>query len=365
MSDLKFWIALNYLPDIGPVIARRLLSVFGNPENIFQMSLSELRSVEGLSENRARGITGFKQWDRVQKDIVDALQDKAQFITFHDKAYPDSLKYIPDAPLLLYVKGEIMDIDRYAVAVVGSRRATEYGMRAAETISYKIASYGLTVVSGMARGIDSASHRGALKAKGRTIAVLGSGIDVPYPSENRGLMNAIASSGAVISEFPVGTEPYKENFPRRNRIISALSLGVLVVEATVDSGSLITVGYALEQGKEVFALPGNITSRNSKGTNNLIKNGAKLVECAEEIIEELRPQIKGILKEQEVVSKKALPEMTHDEKVLYHFLDNEPKHIDSIIRHTDMSSSKALSILLNLELKGVVRQLEGKRFSLN
>ena len=365
MSDLKFWLALHFLPDIGPVRARRLLSAFGNPETIFQMSLSELKSVEGFSEERARRITNFTQWDRVQRELDTTLQKKAQLITFHDKTYPNSLKYIPDAPLILYVKGEIMEIDGYAVAVVGSRRATDYGIRMAETISYNIASYGLTVVSGMARGIDAASHRGALKAKGRTIAVLGSGIDVPYPSENKGLMNGIASSGAVISEFPLGTNPLKENFPQRNRIISALSLGVLVVEAAVDSGSLITVGYALEQGKEVFALPGNITSRNSKGTNNLIKSGAKLVESAEEIIDELRPQIKGILKEQTLISKKALPAMTHDEKILYSFLDSEPKHIDSIIRHTDMSSSKALSILLNLELKGVVRQLQGKRFSLN
>jgi DNA processing protein len=331
MSDLKFWIALHFLPDIGPVRARKLLSVFGNPETIFQMSLSELKSVEGFSEERARRITNFTQWDRVQRELDTTLQKKVQLITFHDRAYPDSLKFIPDAPLILYVKGEIMDIDRYAVAIVGSRRATDYGIRTAETISYNIASYGLTVVSGMARGIDAASHRGTLKAKGRTIAVLGSGIDVPYPSENKGLMNTIAFSGAVISEFPLGTSPLKENFPRRNRIISALSLGVLVVEAAVDSGSLITVAYALEQGKEVFALPGNITSRNSKGTNNLIKSGAKLVESAEEIIDELRPQIKGILKEQTLISKKALPAMTHDEKILYSFLDSEPKHIDSIL----------------------------------
>jgi DNA processing protein len=217
----------------------------------------------------------------------------------------------------------------------------------------------------MARGIDSASHKGALRTNGRTIAVLGSGIDVPYPRENKKLMEAIISSGAVISEFPLGAAPLREHFPRRNRIISALSLGVLVIEATVDSGSLITVGYALEQGKEVFALPGNITSTNSKGTNNLIKKGAKLVESSEDIIEEISMQIKGLLKEKRSISEKKLPSMTDEEKKLYSLLDSEPKHIDSIIRHTEMLSSKVLSLLLSLELKGIVRQAEGKRFFLH
>jgi DNA processing protein len=202
-------------------------------------------------------------------------------------------------------------------------------------------------------------------ARGRTIAVLGSGIDVPYPFENRGLMRAVASSGAVISEFPFGTEPNRENFPKRNRIISGLSLGVAVVEAAVDSGSLITVRYALEQGREVFALPGNITSGTSKGTNKLIKEGARLIEGAEEIVEELGPQIKGILREKRIGVESALPEMTVDEKQLFGFLDYEPKHIDTIVRKTDLSSGKALSLLLSLELKGIVRQVNGKNFAIN
>jgi DNA processing protein len=365
MNDLRYWIALNFLPTIGPVTGRRLLSVFGSPENIFQMSVSELAKVEDIGESRARSIVGFKEWDRVEEELEKIVKNNVQIITINDELYPSNLRHIPDAPLVLYVKGELRDDDRYAIAIVGSRHATEYGIRAAEAISYKIASCGLTIVSGMARGIDAASHRGALKANGRTIAVLGSGIDIPYPRENKGLMNAIASSGAVISEFPFGTPPNKENFPKRNRIISALSLGVLVVEATIDSGSLITARYALEQGREVFALPGNITSRNSKGTNNLIKNGARLVESAEEIINELRPQIKGILKEQRLVSEKTLPPLTDDEMVVYNSLDNEPKHIDTIVRDCNIPSSKALSILLSLELKGVVRQIEGKRFYLN
>jgi len=365
MSDIKYYLALNFLPDIGPVIARRLISVFGNPENIFQASKGELKKVEGLGENRISSIVNFKQWAVIQKELDNTIKNGARLIAINDKVYPEGLKRIPDAPLILYVKGEIKKEDKYAIAIVGSRAPTNYGLQIAEKMGHKIASYGLTVVSGMARGIDAASHRGALRAKGKTIAVLGSGIDVPYPPENKGLMNAILSSGAVISEFPLGTKPNKENFPRRNRIISALSLGVVVVEATVDSGSLITVGYAIEQGKEIFAVPGNITSRNSRGTNDLIKKGARLVESAEEIINELMPQIKGILKEQRLTLEKTLPQMTDDEKLIYNYLGNEPKHIDTIIRETKMPINKALTILLNLELKGVVRQTEGKNFVIN
>ncbi len=363
--SLEYWLALNFLPDVGPVLARRLLSVFGSPENIFQTSINELKKIENIGENRAKSIVSFKQWDKVRTEMDNTLKNNARLITLNDKTYPEGLKRIADAPPVLYVKGEIKNDDKYAIAIVGSRTPTFYGMKTADEISQKLSSYGLTIVSGMARGIDTISHKGALKAKGRTIAVLGSGIDVPYPLENKGLMSTIASSGSVISEFPLGTKPNKENFPRRNRIISALSLGVVVIEAAVDSGSLITVDYALEQGKEIFALPGNITSKNSRGTNNLIKNGAKLIEGAEEIIDELRPQIKGILKEQRLTPKKIMPEMSYDEKTVYDCLDHEPKHIDAIIRESKMSSSKALSILLNLELKGVVTQADGKRFSVN
>ena len=361
MSDLRYWLALNFVNDIGPVLTRRLLSAFGNPENIFGMTANELMKVEGIGENKVKGIIGFREWDRVDREIDRAVKNKANLITMADKSYPQMLRHLPDAPIVLYVKGEIKDDDKYAIAMVGSRLPTDYGLSVAEKMSSAIASYGLTVVSGMARGIDAASHLGALKAGGRTIAVLGSGIDIPYPSENRGLMNAIASSGAVVTEFPLGTPPDRENFPRRNRIISALSLGVVVTEATVDSGSLITANYALEQGKTVFAVPGNITSATSRGTNDLIKKGARLIEEPEEIIDDLRPQIKGILRE----AKKALPPMADDEKNLCSFLSGEPKHIDLITRESGISTSEALSILLRLELKGIVRQANGKKFSLN
>ena len=262
-------------------------------------------------------------------------------------------------------RSRIERADKYAVAMIGSRNATIYGKHVAEQMARKLALSGLTVVSGMARGVDTASHSGALKAGGRTIAVLGSGLDVPYPVSNRDLMNKTAFSGCVISEFPFGTQPLRENFPRRNRIISALSMGVIVVEATLDSGSLITVTYALEQGKEVFAVPGNITSRNSRGTNDLIRNGAKLIESADEVIHELSPQLKGALKEDVLAAENEPAELTDDEKSVFRCLSVEPKHIDTIIREKKINTGRALSILLSLELKGVISQSEGKHFSLN
>ena len=365
MSDLHYWVALNSLPDIGPILTRRLLSVFGSPENIFRAGRAELRGVEGVGEGRTRSICGFNEWDKIQDEIDKAEQHNIQIITIYNKAYPESLKRIHGAPFVLYLQGALTGPDKYAVAIVGSRNSTQYGMQVAEKMAYKLAASGLTVVSGMARGIDTAAHKGALRAGGRTIAVLGSGVDVPYPASNRGLMNAIAPRGAVMSEFPLGTQPKRENFPKRNRIISALSLGVIVIEATLDSGSLITVGYALEQGKDVFAVPGNITSGTSSGTNNLIKKGAKLVEKAEEVIDELSPQIKGILREERLGSDAVTSGLTAEEKMLFSHMSDEPRHIDYLIRETEMTTGKALSVLLKLELKGIIRQSEGKHFSLN
>jgi DNA processing protein len=227
-------------------------------------------------------------------------------------------------------------------------------------MGYELASCGFTIVSGMAKGIDTMAHKGALRACGRTIAVLGAVVDVPYPFVNTTLKSAIDSSGALISEFPLNTPPNREHFPRRNRIISGLSLGVLVVEATLDSGSMITVRYALDQGKEVFAIPGNITSKRSAGTNKLIKNGAKLVEDVRDIIEEISPQLVHHLEHK----KREIPPMSENERIVYERLSNEPKHVDILVRELKMSSSQLLSLLLRLELKGVVKQYGGKNFAL-
>ncbi len=364
MSDLDYLLALNSLSDVGPVLARRLLSAFGNAERIFQAGIQELKGVEGIGESRARSIARFNQWDRVEREIERAEECGVRLITIKDRGYPESLRRAHGAPVVLYLKGRLADTDKYAVAIVGSRKASAYGIHVAEKISNRLAAFGVTVVSGMARGIDTAAHEGALRAGGRTIAILGSGVDVPYPSSNRGLMKRIILQGAVLSEFPLGMEPKRENFPARNRIISALSLGIIVIEAALDSGSLITVGYALEQGKEVFAVPGNITSANSSGTNSLIKKGAQLVESAEEVIDELSPQLRGILSEEQRKPAE-VPELSNDERMLFGHLTTEPKHIDAIIRETDIATGKAMSILLNLELKGVVIQSEGKHYCLN
>jgi DNA processing protein len=360
MTDLKYWIALSILPDIGPIGARKLLSVFGRPEKIFDAGLNDLIAVDGIGINRAKNIKGFALWNDVEKQLKVIEQQKIQAIGLDNPLYPEMLREIDDSPVLLYMKGDIHPQDKFAIAIVGSRKLTDYGASVAENISEELASMGFTVVSGMARGVDTLSHRGALKAGARTIAVLGSGIDVPYPPENKTLIDRVADSGCVISEFPPGNPPDKENFPRRNRLISGLSLGVLVVEAAADSGALITARYAVEQGREVFAVPGNITSSNSRGTNELIRKGAVLVQRAEDIVEELAPVLKGFIRSR----NKVTIDITDEEKKLCNLLSGEPKQIDMISRESGFPASQALAVLLGLELKGAVKQITGKRFYL-
>jgi DNA processing protein len=360
MPDLKYWIALSLLYDIGPIGSKKLLSVFRNPEEIFNAGLDDLLAVEGIGINRAKNIREFSAWKDIEKQMNVMGKKGIKAVSLDDPSYPEMLREIEDAPVIIYVKGDILPQDRYAIAIVGSRKPTHYGTSVAENISEELASMGFTIVSGMARGIDALSHKGALRAGGRTIAVLGSGLDIPYPPENKGLMDIIAGSGCVMSEFPPGTPPDRENFPRRNRLISGLSLGILVVEATSDSGSLITAGFALEQSREVFAVPGNIISSHSKGTNELIRRGAILTRHAEDIIEELAPVLKGFIRTKD----KLKIEITVEEKKLCDLLSGEPKQIDIISRESGLPSSKALGILLGLELKGAVKQTMGKRFYL-
>ena len=348
------------VPDIGPIGAKKLLTEFGTPENIFDADIDALITIEGIGVNRAKNIKGFSSWEDVDKKIQAMNRKGIEAVHFGDSSYPEMLREIEDSPVILYMKGEVQPQDKFAIAVVGSRKVTHYGASIAENISGELASMGFTVVSGLARGVDSISHSGALKAGGRTIAVLGSGPDIPYPPENKTLMDKIAGSGCVISEFPPGTPPDKENFPRRNRLISGLSLGVLVIEATSGSGALITARCAIEQGREVFAIPGNITSANSGGTNDLIKMGAVLTRKAEDIVEELAPVLKGFIRARDRVKI----EVTGEEKRLCDLLSGEPKQIDVISRESGLPSSKALTILLGLELKGAVKQITGKRFYL-
>jgi DNA processing protein len=282
--------------------------------------------------------------------------------------YPSLLRTIPDPPPYLYVSGKLLPRS-HNIAVVGSRNPTAYGISAAKRLSENLAILGFTIVSGMARGIDSAAHEGALLGKGKTIAVLGSGLDKIYPPENRKLFDQISENGAVISEFSIHSPPEAHHFPIRNRIISGMSLGTVVVEAAKKSGSLITARLAAEQNREVFAVPGSIHSFKSCGTNSLIKQGAKLVEHAQDIIEELSPQIQENL---ECISDndylddrmKMLPELNPDEQIIMNHLEPYPVHVDELVRKTSMAPGKVLSILLKFELEGIVEQLPGKCFSL-
>ena len=365
INDLKFLLALSFIEDIGPVTTGRLLSAFHTPEAIFGAGFAELSSAGEISALKAKKITEFNAWDRIDREIEKAEHHNIRIVTLFDKEYPEPLSHLENAPPILYVKGDLIEDDRFALAIVGSRDMSAYGRKIAADLSSKLASAGLTIVSGMARGIDTVSHSGALNAGGRSIAVLGCGLDICYPAENKKLMTTISGSGCVISEFPMGTPPVRENFPRRNRLISGLSLGVLVVEATARSGSLITARFALEQGKEIFAVPGNITSDTARGTNGLIKMGAKPVQGAEDIIEELSAQIKGMLKVKDFsVPKYAQLEINDEEKAICNILGSDSKHIDHIVRELKMPAARLSGLLLGLEIKGIIRQTAGNNFSM-
>lgn len=360
MTDARYWIALSMIPDIGPVTARRLIAAFGTPERVFGASIRELLEIDTVGMRRARSIRDFSAWHDVEKQLERLERGDVTVTAIQSPSYPELLREIDDAPIVLYTRGKLIPKDRYSISIVGSRKPTPYGISVAESITEELARMGFTVVSGMARGIDSLAHRAALRRGGRTLAVLGSGIDIPYPPENKTLMEHIASSGCLISEFPPGTPPEKENFPKRNRIISGLSLGVLVVEATADSGSLITARSAMEQGREVFAIPGTVTSAHSTGTHVLIRQGARLVRHARDIVEELAPVLKGFMKSDAETTQ----DLSEEEKRVCSFLSGEPKQIDDISRECGLPTAKMLGILLGLEMKGAVRQMTGKRFYL-
>ncbi|NQS99519.1 MAG: DNA-protecting protein DprA [Candidatus Omnitrophica bacterium] len=291
------------------------------------------------------------------------VQNQIETLSIRDKDYPTNLKYIFDPPQTLYIKGRMIPEDNIAIAIVGSRRASSYGLKNAQDLSFQLASKGITIISGLARGVDSAAHRAALQAGGRTIAVLGSGLNKLYPSENKELSEQVAKAGAVISEFPMETPPYRQNFPRRNRIISGLSLGVVVVEAARKSGALITANLGLEQGREIFAFPGKIDSLTSCGTHGLIKEGAKLVESSEDVIEELEALKFLQINQPESRTKTEVElDLPEEEKHIYVCLGCEPLHIDQIIQRSNFSYGKLLTSLLRLQHRRLVKELPGKLF---
>lgn len=361
-EEIYHWLALSLTPGVGGILIKRLLDHFKTPEAVFQASMKELLQIEGLGEKVAKEIQKGPVEKKVEKELSLLGEVGGKMMTINDESYPTRLKEIYDPPPLLYVRGELKKEDELAVAIVGSRKTTPYGRWITEKMGQELARHGITIVSGMARGIDSLAHLGALSGGGRTVAVLGCGVDVVYPRENRNLFNKIIDRGAVLSEFPMGSPPEGGHFPRRNRIISGLSIGVVVVQAGMESGSLITANYALEQGREVFAVPGNVGSESSRGTHQLIKEGAKLVESSEDILEEILPQWK---KEREVPDKAESPawDLTEEERVLYDQLGETPLHIDVLIRESQFDPGKVSSLLLNLELKGLISQWPGKCFS--
>jgi len=350
-----YWWALSLAPGIGTRRFFKLLEEFGSVQDVWTGRPADLTPY--LPPRIREKFVAFRaNFDPAPR--LKALQELGiSLITLLDAEYPENLRDIADPPPVLYVLGEFKPQDSRSIAVVGSRRATPYGRTTAERFGRELAELGFTVVSGMARGIDTCAHRGALAAGGRTIAVLGCGLDYIYPPENRNLMAKIAREGAVITEFPLGTPPEAGHFPIRNRIISGLSLGVLVVEAAASSGSLITVDWALEQGRDVFAVPGNINSPYSKGTNFLISQGARLVQEAREIAAELRLPVE----EPEGGGAASISLSSEEKKFLAVFQDRH-LHIDEIIRATRLAPQQVISILLMLDLKGCVQQLPGKLF---
>jgi DNA processing protein len=329
---------------------------------VFHAPTKELLKIEGLGEKVAGEIRKGPLEKRVERELYLLKEVGGKIVTLKDDAYPKRLREIYDPPALLYVRGELKKEDELAVSIVGSRKTSPYGRWITEKIGQDLSRHGVTIVSGMARGIDSLAHWGAISGGGRTIAVLGCGVDVIYPSENRNLFTKIIDQGAVVSEFPMGSPPEGGHFPRRNRIISGLSIGVVVVQASERSGSLITAGYALEQGREVFAVPGNVGAEGSRGTNRLIKEGAKMVESSEDILEEILPQWR---REGEATQEVKRPErdLTEEERVLYELLAETPTHIDVIICESRLDPGRVSSLLLDLELKGLITQWPGKCFS--
>lgn len=358
--DVEELLNLYLIEGIGSARIRLLVRKFGSISAIARAKLNDLVAIEGIDLTLARRIKAAKNTAEIRQQLQRMRVSQSRIVTIWDEEYPENLKKIYDPPVFFFIRGEFQKIDNMAIALVGTRNATSYGRGCTESFSQNFVKQGVTVVSGMARGIDTFAHWAALNAGGRTVAVLGCGVDVTYPSENKKLMQRIAEQGAVISEFPMGAKPDAPNFPRRNRIVSGISLGVVVVEAGKKSGALITANMALEQNREVFAIPGNITSPQSVGTNHLILEGAKLVTNVNGVIEELKPQLSQLLSAKKIIKKKV--SLSPPEQTLWDSLSTDAIHIDQIALNNKMSVSQALGVLLSLELKELVIQMPGKYF---
>jgi DNA processing protein len=368
--DASFsWLALALTPGLASRLSARVLRKFGSPEGVFRASLPEIESCR-LPAPVAQAIVKKESFKRAEKEL-DGVRKIANcnLLNWTEPEYPQNLLQIYDPPVLLYVRGDPQVLNLPSLSIVGTRRPTLYGTQMAQRLGRELAARGLLVVSGMARGIDAIGHQGAMDAQGRAIGVLGTGIDICYPKENKKLYEKVLERGAILSEFPLRTHPAPENFPVRNRIVAGMPLGVVVIEGAQYSGSLITARLAMEFGREVFGVPGNVTQPVSFAPNLLIKQGAKLVTCAEDVIEELPTPVRAALvqaeqPEAEQRSLLAAASLNSSEKKLYELLTAEESvPIDDIVERSGLNSSDVLATLFNLEMKGIIRQLPGKQFS--
>lgn len=370
-SSLQGWLELLAVKGLGPVTFTRLINRFGSPEAIRSSDLGALVSEGAISPSLAKALQQplpSEAREHITKELEAVHAGRFSILTLTDSQYPARLKSIIDPPPLLWCTGQIQDRDQHALAVVGSRKGSHLGRTFTRQLSGDLAALGFTIVSGLARGIDAAAHEGALVSSGRTLAVLGCGIDQLYPPEHGPLRQRIEQQGAVLSEFPMGTAPHSYHFPQRNRVISGLSLGVIVTEATSRSGSLITARMALEQNREIFAVPGNVTNTLTRGPHRLIKDGAKLVENLLDVVDEIRPMLEPSfrfhLETQQLArqSQPSAPSLGPEEQRLFDCISLEPVSLDDLISQGSYAPSEVMSILLSLEIKGLIKQIPGLQY---
>jgi DNA processing protein len=364
---LRPWMALRAIDGLGVIAQKRLIEAFGRPEGIFSASREELIARGELTGRQVEAVLrgpATETQRAIDRELRYLERSRFSVVTFTESHFPPALREIPDPPLVLYVSGALADVDRNAVAIVGSRHVTEHGRIVAEEIGRDLALAGFTIVSGLARGVDGAAHQAALSVGGRTIGVMGCGLDRTYPPEHAGLRRRVEENGAVLSEFPIGALPEAHHFPRRNRIISGLCLGVIVTEAATESGSLITAALAADQGREVFAVPGDVREENSRGTNGLIKQGAAVAESAGDVIATLLPQLDPAFVRamtDRLKNGAGSPELNEEEGLIYERLSQTPMDLDALIKAVALPAGNVNAALLRMEVRGLVRQLPGPR----
>lgn len=365
--SLRPWLMLRAIPGVGDAILLKLVQAMGSPDAVLSATAAGLEGI-GCRPSLIEAIHHGPDANAVtelDRELAALQHRQITVLTYLDPQYPAPLKTIPDPPPLLYLQGTLLESDRHAVAIVGTRKVSSAGRVLAEELACELAGMGFTIVSGLARGVDAAAHRGALAGKGRTLAVMGCGLDRTYPADHGSLRAQIERQGAVLSELPLGSAPHSYHFPRRNRIISGLSLGVVVTEAAVESGSLITARLAGEQGREVFAVPGFVKAENSRGPNSLLKDGARLVESAQDILDELLPQLDTAFRER-LGDRARVPrpamQLGTEEAMVYDALSVLPQSVDDVIRRSGLPAAQVAALLLSLELKNCVRQLPGNEY---